>query len=283
VIRVDGSTRVYAVIGHPVAHSLSPRMQNAAFEAAGRDAVYVAFDVSPADLAAALEGLHRAGVAGLNVTLPHKEAAARSCAALTEEARGAGAANTLLREGEGWRGHATDGQGFKAWVSELGLPIAGARVLLLGAGGAAASIAPVLAALGAGAVCGGCPNGGRAQALVARLRLAGVTGIDLSARPVGDGGAVKRRAPFDLLVRAVSSETPDAAEAAWWGALGAGAPVLDLNYAERAAPTRERAVRSGHRFEDGLGLLLHQGVLSYEFWTGERAPIEAMRRALHSP
>lgn len=278
--QVDGSTRVYAVIGHPVAHSLSPRMQNAAFETAGRNAVYVAFDVPPADLERALEGLHRAGVAGLNVTLPHKEDAARACVSLTEEARAAGAANTLRRETEGWHGDATDGAGFRAWVSDLRIPIAGARVLLLGAGGAAASIAPRLAELEASRICVVSRSGGRAQSLVARLRLGGVAGVGLSARPIDDAAAAKREAPFDLLVRAVSAESVGDAESQWWAALAPEAPVLDLNYGERARDPRGRAARESRRLEDGLGLLLHQGACSYEFWTGQSAPLEAMRAAL---
>jgi shikimate dehydrogenase len=280
VIRVAGSTRVFAVIGHPVTHSLSPRMQNAAFEEAGRDAVYVPLEVKPEDLERVLDGLHRAGVEGLNVTLPHKEAAARICVTRTEEARVAGAANTLRRAPDGWHGHATDGAGFRAWVAELGLTIEEARVLLLGSGGAAASIAPELTGLGARRLTVVDRSGGRAQALVARLRLSGVSGVELSARAVEDAGAARREAPFDLLVRAISEEAVTPAEGAWWAALAPSAPTLDLNYGDRARATRERAKRDGRRFEDGLGLLLHQGARSYEFWTAERAPVEAMRRAL---
>lgn len=279
--RVQGSTRVYAVIGHPVAHSLSPPMLNAAFLAAGLDAAYVAFDVTPENLAPALDGLHRAGAAGLNVTLPHKEAAVRACARLTDAARSARVVNTLKREEDGWHGHATDGEGFRTWLSELGVVVRGARVLLLGAGGAAASIAPVLAGLGAGRLCVVSRNGGRAQSLVAGLRLAGAAGVELSARPLGE--AVPEQEPrFDLLIRALSAESVAGPEAAWWAALAPGAPVLDLNYGARADEPRERARRDGRRFEDGLGLLLHQGALSYEFWTGERAPLPAMRAALHA-
>jgi shikimate dehydrogenase len=280
VVRVDGSTRVYAVIGHPVEHSLSPRMQNAAFEAAGRNAVYVAFDTAPSEFPRVLDGLHRAGVDGLNVTLPHKEEASRLCIALTDAARAAGAANTLRREAEGWHGDATDGVGFQRWVSELGISIAGTHVLLLGAGGAALSIAPRLARMNAGRICIVSRNSGRAQGLVARLRLSGVAGVELSARPLEDLAAAKREGPFDLLTRAVSAESVGEAEAAWWSMLKPDAAVLDLNYAERAREVRGRCARDGRRFEDGLGLLLHQGARSYEYWTREPAPLEAMRAAL---
>ncbi len=280
MIRVDGATRVFAVVGHPVVHSRSPEMQNAALHASGVNGVYVALDVAPDRLAPALEGLHAAGVAGLNITLPHKEAAARLCARLTPEAERASAANTLRRDPEGWLGHATDGLGFRRWIAECGIAVAGRRVLLLGSGGATRSLAPEIEALGAAALAVVSRNGGHAQALIARLRLAGAGGAALAARSLEDERAARGSEPFDLLVRALSSEAVGAPEALWWGALAPGGVVLDLNYGERAGASRERALRGGRRFEDGLGLLLHQGAASFEFWTGARAPIEAMRKAL---
>jgi len=280
VIRVDGATGLYAVIGHPVAHSWSPAMQNAAFAAAGLNAVFVALDVLPENLSRALDGLHAARVRGLNITLPHKEPAARACEALTPEARRAGGVNTLRWEPGGWSGHATDGVGFRAWVAERGIAVAGARVLLLGAGGAARALAPVVASLGPATLCVASRSGGRAQGIVAELRLAGVSGIELQARPLEDGPSTRGVGPFDLMVRAISADDVSRGESAWWGALVPAAPVLDLNYAERAAVTRARAAREGRVFEDGLGLLLHQGASSFEFWTGRPAPIPAMRAAL---
>lgn len=280
MIRVDGTTELYAVIGHPVAHSRSPAMQNAAFAAAGMNALYVALDVRPEDLSRALDGLHAAGVRGLNATLPHKEAAARACAVLSPEARRAGGSNTLRWEREGWSGHATDGLGFRAWIAERGIALAGARVLLLGAGGAARAIAPVVAGLGAAALCVVSRSGGHAQGIVAELRLAGTSGIALQARPLDEPPAARGVGPFDLLVRAISAEGVGHEEAAWWAGLAPGAPVLDLNYAERADATRSRAAREGRSFADGLGLLLHQGAFSFEFWTGRPAPLHAMRGAL---
>ena len=289
MIRVDGATRVYAVLGHPVEHSRSPQMQNAAFHAAGLDAAYVALDVPPERLLRALEGLRAAGFAGLNVTLPHKEAAARLCLELTPEARSVGAANTLRPEGEGWLGHATDGIGFRAWIAERGIAVAGRRVLLIGAGGAARCVAAEVGALGAAALMVVSRSGGHAQSLVARLRLgegggAGHTGpIGLAARPLDDVRAARGPDRFDLLVRAISAEEVSAAEAAWWDPLAPGAPALELNCGPRAAAARETARRTGRPFEDGLGLLLHQGAASFQFWTGRAASLDAMRAALAGP
>lgn len=278
--RVDGATRVFAVLGHPVLHSRSPEMQNAAFCASGLNGVYVALDVPPDRLARALEGLHAAGFAGLNLTLPHKEAAVRLCARLTPEAERAGVVNTLGREETGWLGHATDGAGFRGWIAESGMRVEGRRVLLLGAGGAARSVALEVAALGASTLTVVSRNGGRAQALIARLRLGDARAMALAGRPLDDTRAARGAEGFDLLVRALSTEEVGASETAWWSALAPGAPVLDLNYGERAGATRERAQRGGRRFEDGLGLLVHQGAASFEFWTGAAAPFGPMREAL---
>jgi shikimate dehydrogenase len=255
-------------------------MQNAAFGASGVDGIYVALDVSPDRLPRALEGLHAAGFAGLNLTLPHKEAGARLCVRLTPEAERAGAVNTLGREATGWLGHATDGSGFRGWIAECGVPVKGGRVLLLGAGGAARCVAPEIVALGASALTVVSRNGGHAQALIARLRLGEASTTALAARPLDDTRAARGSEGFDLLIRALSTEEVGASEAAWWGAVASDAPVLDLNYGERADATRERARSGGRRFEDGLGLLVHQGAASFEFWTGARAPLGVMHEAL---
>ena len=270
------SGAVYAVLGHPVAHSLSPAMQNAAFRAAGIDAVYLALDVEPGRLGESLGELHAAGVAGINLTAPHKEAAWAHVIGATPEAERTRAPNTLRSEAAGWMAHATDGPGFAAWAKELGITLEGARVLLLGAGGAARSLAPVLSALGVAAVEVVSRSGERARNLAAWAAESAGPRPSWTPAALGDS----RSAPWDLAIRALSVEEISEAEAAWWNQGLPGAPVLDLNYGSRAGATRARAEREGRRFEDGLGLLLQQGVLSFEFWTGRPAPIEAMREAL---
>jgi shikimate dehydrogenase len=257
-------------------------MQNAAFAAAGIDAAYVAIDVPPERFARALAELHEAGAGGLNVTLPHKEAAFRLLERATPEAREAGAANTLRRTDGGWEGHATDGLGLLAWLDEMGLEPRGASVLLIGAGGAARSVAAAVLARGAAALGIVNRDGARARALAAEIGglRPGATsrGAALAGAPAGPGGA--RGARWAILIRAVSAEAVGAEEERWWDALAPGAPAIDLNYGARAAGSRAVAEGRGLRFHDGLGLLLHQGALSFEFWTGRPAPREAMRLAL---
>lgn len=278
--RDDAAIRVYAVLGHPVHHSLSPPMQNAAFRAAGKRAEYVALDVTPEHLADALRGLHAAGVAGLNLTAPHKEAAWGYLCGATKEAEACRAVNTLRRETEGWFGHATDGLGFAAWVASLGVVVRGARVLLLGAGGAARSITPVIASLGSGAIGIVSRDGGRARSVADAARGAVGPSIEIVDAALDDSKRAASLPPWDLLVRALASSTLHPGEEAWWRRLSKGAPALELNYGDRAAGSRAKAAAEGRRFEDGLGLLLHQGALSYEFWLDERAPLDAMRTAL---
>lgn len=272
-----GSTQRYAVLGFPVRHSLSPRMHLAAFRALGMDATYEAIEVPSEALEAELARLHREGYAGLNVTLPLKEHAAALVERRTEEASEAGAVNTLRRERDGWEGHATDGLGFESWADEAGVTIRGARVLVLGAGGAARSTAPNLVRLGPAAVHVVSRSGDRARELAERMHglsdgTLAVRASALADAPEDDGWSVLVRllAPTDVL----------SDEGRWWDRLVAGAAVLEGNYAERAAGARARAASSGLRFEDGLRLLLHQGARSFTFWTGREAPVEAMREAI---
>jgi len=252
-------------------------MQNAAFAATGIDAVYVALDVPPERLEVALRDLHASGSEGLNITLPHKEAAFRLLERATPEAEDAGATNTLRRTERGWEGHATDGLGFLAWLAELGIEARGASVLLIGAGGASRSVADALAAHGAAAIGIVNRHGDRAHALVAEIAERH-PGVRCRAGSLADDATGWEG--WNLLVRAVSPEVVSGDEARYWDSAAAGAPVRDLNYGNRSAAARRVAMERGRPFHDGLGLLLHQGVLSFEFWTGRGAPREVMRRAL---
>ncbi len=266
----------YAVLGTPVSHSLSPVLQHAAFAAAGIAARYEARELAAEDLRAALPALHAEGFAGLNLTAPLKEAVWPLLARATPEAEMLRSVNTLKRIEGGWEGHATDGLGFLAWARELRLPLSGARVLLLGSGGAARAVAPYLAALGASAVTVAARDSSRAASVTAfGERRNG--GTAWNAAPLD---ATAEDGEFDLLVRALSVSEFAAGEAGWWRRLTDAASVIDLNYGERASAARRAAKESGRPFEDGLGMLLHQGALSFTYWTGREAPLEAMRRAL---
>jgi len=266
----------YAVLGSPVSHSLSPLLQMAAFEAAGIDARYETRETAPSELAETLAALHEEAYAGLNLTAPLKEIVWPHLRRATPEAESLRSVNTLKRIEGGWEGHATDGLGFVDWAREGGFVAPRARVLLLGAGGAARAIAPYFPALGAAAVTVVARDASRAASVTA-LGERRNGGTAWSAMALG---ALPEPGPFDLLVRALSVPAPAAGEEGWWGSLTREAAVVDLNYGDRAGVIGRLAAAAQLRYFDGLGMLLHQGALSFTYWTGQEAPLDVMRRAL---
>jgi len=275
---VDGETQVYAVLGQPVHHSRSPLIQNAAFRAAGMNAVYVALEVPATRLDQALVGLHAAGVRGLNLTAPHKEAAFSLVRRRTPEAELAGVVNTLRWESTGWAGHSTDGIGFLEWIRESGLVLLGRRVLVLGAGGAARAIVASLALHQPELVQVVSRSAVRAASLA---RTAGDF-VQVASAGLTDKQTSQSSGPngWDVIIRALPVDTVSDAEERWWLQHKKGAVVLDLNYGDRTECARGLAIDHGLRYEDGEDLLLHQGAASFEFWTGKKAPLDAMREAL---
>jgi len=271
---VDGKTQVYAVLGQPVHHSRSPEIQNAAFRASGMNAVYVALEVPAPRLQQALEGLHASRVLGINLTSPHKEAAFSLARAHTAEAELARAVNTLRWDPQGWMGHATDGEGFLAWIAETKIDLTGRDVVVLGAGGAARTIVPKLLELSPESIHVVSRTAGHAESLADGIGDPGKTRIKAGA--LADSGG----APWDLLVRALSVEMVSPEEERWWKAHSPHAAVLDLNYGPRALAARMCSQAHGVRYEDGTALLIHQGARSFEFWTGKEAPIQSMKEAL---
>lgn len=149
-MNLSGRTRLLGVVGHPVGHSLSPRMHNASFAATGLDYVYVPLDVRPEVLPTAVNGLRALGFRGFNVTMPHKEAVLPLLDELDEAARASGAVNTVVVEERRLRGANTDGSGFVEACGETRVGFEGAKVLVVGAGGAAAAIAVAFGGAGIG-------------------------------------------------------------------------------------------------------------------------------------
>ncbi len=145
---INGKTALYGILGHPVGHSRSPAMQNAAFAEVGLDAVYVPLPVAPERLAEGVAGAHALGFHGLNVTVPHKEAVVPLCGTVDAVAKEFGAVNTLRRTPRGWEGFNTDAPACLALLEAAGVGH-GARALLVGSGGAARAGAWALARLGA--------------------------------------------------------------------------------------------------------------------------------------
>lgn len=281
--------RVVGIIGDPVAHSLSPRMHTAAFEAAGLDWRYVAFRVPPARLEDAVRGIRALGFAGVNVTIPHKETVIPLLDGVEPAARGAGAVNTIRLEDGVLFGYNTDAPGLlDALTEDGGTALVAARCLILGAGGAGRSAAFALAGAQVKSITVLNRTPSRAQDVAARVAQA-APGCALTAGPL-DAATVARAAEgADVVIQATSATLSAAmggggGRAAWLQAiepmLRPGMTVLDMVYTPRRTELLAAAMDAGATVVDGVSLLVHQGARSFQLWTGLPAPVAAMRRAV---
>lgn len=288
----------YAVFGHPVAHSRSPRIHAAFGAQCGIALDYTAIDAPPESFADAVAAFARDGGRGANVTLPHKPVALALCRDVSERARRAGAVNTLIRAGDAWHGDNTDGIGLVRDLAQRhGIALEGARVLLLGAGGAAAGVAPALLDAGVARLSISNRSVERAQALAHRLGIDdGEPRVHLcdwnalveaaARRPQAPRGTAARAGapPFDLVINSTAAaRTSD--PVAWPLPVDAVAPwtAVDLGYGGAARPFLDAARGAGAaRCIDGLGMLVEQAAESFLRWHGVRPdtdPVFAMLRA----
>jgi shikimate dehydrogenase len=265
---LTGETRLVGLLGHPVAHSLSPRMQNAGFAARGLDWSYVALDVPPERLEEAVAGLVALGFAGANVTIPHKTAVLAYCDELDEAAERAGSVNTLVIAQGRVLGSTTDGLAVTSALETKGMP-----VLLLGAGGAAQAVATSLLDAGASSLSIAARDSERAHALAMRLR---------SIFPEREVATAPSWPPEDGAATIVVNATPVCDELLVEPRVDQ--TVADLAYRPDDRPTAlvAAARERGCRVVDGLDILVAQGAASFERWTGVEAPVEVMRAALRS-
>ncbi len=266
---LTGSTRLVGIIGNPVSHSLSPRMQNAAFAALRLDWAYVPLPVDGGRLREAVSGLVALGFAGANVTIPHKSAVLSFCDEIDDVAQRAGSANTLVIRGGRVHASSTDGLAVTTAVD-----CRGARVLLLGAGGAARAVATAIADAGAQTIRIASRTAGRASDLASRLsaQAPAVEVEPLEDWPPDPGDATLIVNATPLRDEVVVDPRPHQ-------------QVVDLAYREDGLETAlvaaARAVGSA-RVVDGLEVLVRQGAASFERWTGRNAPVEAMRSAVQA-
>jgi shikimate dehydrogenase len=264
---ITGSTRLAAVIGSPVRHSLSPAIHNAAFAEAGLDWAFVALEVAAGDCVRALDGMRALDLGGLSVTTPHKDDAAALVDERSPDADALGAVNCVVPiDGGGLRGENTDGAGFVAALREAGIEPAGLRCCVLGAGGAARSVVLALARAGAVEV-----------AVVNRTAAKG----EAAAALAGDAGRVGGEpGDADLVVNATSVGMSGTGELPVDPArLRPAQVVAELVVHPVRTPLLEAAEAAGCVALDGVGMLVHQAAISFEAWTGVAAPVEAMTRA----
>ena len=278
---IHGTTRLLGVIGWPVAHSFSPAMQNAALAALGLDWVYVPLAIAPADLTTAIAGLRAAGFVGFNATIPHKQALVPLMDQLTDVARLTGTVNTVHFTERGIVGDSTDGPGFVAAARAAGCFIKDARVVVIGAGGAARAVAVALAQRGIAALTILNRTPERAADL-ARLVNDGVRPGLATFLSLSDESAQPALRAADLIVNATSvgMHPNEDAQPLELPADLRGKHLVDLIYNPPQTRLMAQAAARGATVSNGIGLLCHQGALSLARWTGRQAPIATMESAL---
>lgn len=280
-VRVTGHTQLYGLLGWPVSHSLSPAMHNAAFAASGFSGVYVAMPVPPEAIEAAIAGLRALGFRGVNLTIPHKQSVWSLVEADALSQR-IGAVNTLKFAAARVLARNTDAPGFLRDLENHGLRARGLRALVLGAGGAARACAAALADAEAHSVTVANRSLERAEALVR----------DFSRHwPQCQWRAVTLNEELQteidrcrLIVNAtpVGLKDPEAMPLPSSLKLSAEHTVYDTLYGPERALGRFAQSQGARAFE-GSGMLLEQGALAWEWWTGKEAPRAVMRAALSRP
>jgi shikimate dehydrogenase len=260
---------IAAVIGHPVQHSLSPTIYNAAFSFDQIDWIYVAVEVLKGDVQLILDEMHALPVGGLSVTMPHKETVANLLNRCTHQVKKLGVANCVYRDGDTLIGHNTDGEGFlRSLKEETNEEVAGKTYLIIGAGGAARAVSLALGESGAKEVV--IANRDEAKASSVAL-LAGPSGrvgniseahsadVIINATPLGMGGTGNEK-QLPLPITNIQKEQI----------------VVDLIYNPLETPLLNSARLIGARTVNGIGMLVHQAALQYALWTGKEAPLDVM-------
>lgn len=277
-MKIDGHTKVCAVIGDPVGHSLSPAIHNAAFAEAGLDYVYVAFHVK--DLSSAMAGVRGLGIAGLSVTVPHKVAVMRYLDETDPQAEAVGSVNTVVNREGRLCGYTSDGRGAMAALRAAGVAPRGASVCMIGSGGAARAIAFALAEEGA-----------------ARLRILGIVPDELE-RLVGDlasrttldvAGAESNPANLasaldsaDLLIHCTPvGMHPNVDESVVPAELlRPDLAVFDIVYNPMRTKLLADAEKAGATAISGVEMFVQQAAVQFELWTGKPAPVDVMRKVV---
>jgi len=271
-----------AVLGWPVAHSASPRMHQAALDASCIDARYIRLEVEPGRIPLALARMRALGFIGCNVTVPHKLAALDACDEVQPDARALGAVNTVRFDSAATRGFNTDGPGFaRAIEDDFGVPLAGLRVAIVGAGGGAGqALATQCVRLGVPRLVMINRSAGKLGPLLERLnRLGGAT--EIHALALDDPALAAQCLSCDLIVNASSV-----------GLQAGDAPILpraclqhqplvyDTIYHPPVTPLLALASQLGCRKSNGLSMLAQQGALAFQHWFPDTAPLVVMRAAL---
>ncbi|MGH7801192.1 MAG: shikimate dehydrogenase [Thermodesulfobacteriota bacterium] len=279
---IKATTKVYGIFGHPVSHSLSPQMHNAAFQSLRLDCVYLAFDVHPKDFEIAARAIRSMCISGVNITIPHKESIIFFLDEISPEASLTGAVNTVKNVDGKLIGYNTDVSGFlRAIKEDLGFHPKGLSAALIGAGGAARAVLTSLCMNEAYQVYVINRTLDKAKRLASEFKK-GFKDIFVQAVSLDDKDEIKNiLGKTNLLVNATSAgmKGVDSVEITLEH-LQKEAVIYDLVYDPRETNLIKTAKELGHKASGGLSMLLYQGVESFEIWTGKDAPAGVMKKAL---
>ncbi len=268
---------IFGIFGYPIGHSKSPAMHNAAYLALGLPHIYLPFGVPPNRLKEAITAMGVLGIRGINVTRPHKEAVIPYLDRLTDAAEKIGAVNTIEIARGKRIGHNTDGFGFLKSLSEAKIDPTGARVILLGAGGAARGVAVALLTARISELIIHARSLKRGQILAEQLsahfRKIKIKSVPFNKKDFGAHSTLLiNTTPLGMKKDDPLPYPPDCLYPTW--------VVADLIYSPSQTGLLAAAAKIGAKIVPGFGMLLHQGALSFEIWTKKKAPIEVMRAAL---
>jgi shikimate dehydrogenase len=278
---LSGHTKPFAVLGHPIGHTLSPIMHNAALESLGIDGIYMAFDVHPDRLMSVLPAMADMGFGGVNLTVPLKEVAFRGLSDLDESARRLRAVNTVQFLPSGMRGHNTDGNGFLRAIREsFGASTRGRCVFVLGCGGAGRAVAITTAVEGCERILLADVDAARCDAVAGDIRTF-APGIPVEVTGNDRNRWITAARSATLVIQAsplgMKPEDPPPLPPS---AFGSGQWAFDLVYNLPETSFTRTAKQAGAQAVNGIGMLLHQGAEALTIWTGKPAPVAVMRQAL---
>jgi len=281
-MKITGTTKIIGVFGYPVKHSLSPVFQNAAFEYLGLDYIYIPVEVSPENLGKAIEGIKALNFVGVNLTIPHKKAVIQYIDEIDEEARIIESVNTLVNK-DGWlKGYSTDGYGFiRSLKEEKGIDISGKNVFILGAGGSAYAITGASIKEGVSKIYICNRTGEKAEllknTLSKRLQFQNILVV-----PFEERNDKKYWKDIDLIVNTTSVGMKEGESSLIDEKnIVSVRLVYDLVY-NRKTELIQLAEKNGIPHMDGILMLIYQGAVSFELWTGMKAPIEIMKRSIRA-
>jgi len=271
-MKITGKTKITGLFGHPVEHTLSPAMHNAAFEALGLDYCYVAFQVHPHSLQEAVKAVRALHLSGVNVTIPHKERVISFLDEVDREASAIGAVNTIVNSNGNLKGYNTDGRGFMQSFFDYGISAEDKDVLIIGAGGASRAISYYLGKEAKKLFIHDIEQE-KAERLAAALK-------KILDKDVAIADDIVRTEKFNILINATPLGLKEGDPLPFdTSHLRSDQIVCDLIY--KKTHLLEEASKKGCIALDGLGMLLWQGVFAFELWTGISPPVDLMREALY--